>query len=183
MEQYRLKAQRRRRRRRSYQTGFRTDRGDLLTRERQARMKSASVCPFSNSRLSPLQCYLFAYFSVWRNSKSFLAFALVCLSNMYLYELRNMWQILFHVAVGGFMTLQIRLRQPQGKAPDYNVWRQPPKCSKKEKKKPQVWSSVVAVLFCLLAQRDGAAVLSLDLEEFQPVSDYFWKFFSSFYYL
>uniref|UniRef100_A0A3Q4GDG1 SEC22 homolog A, vesicle trafficking protein n=1 Tax=Neolamprologus brichardi TaxID=32507 RepID=A0A3Q4GDG1_NEOBR len=67
------------------------------------------------------QCYLFAYFSVWRNSKSFLAFALICLSNMYLYELRNIWQILFHVAVGAFMTLQIRLRQPLGKAPDYNV--------------------------------------------------------------
>lgn len=67
------------------------------------------------------QCYLFVYFSVWRNSKSFLAFALICLSNMYLYELRNMWQILFHVAVAGFMTLQIRLRQPIGKAPDYNV--------------------------------------------------------------
>ncbi|XP_043988751.1 vesicle-trafficking protein SEC22a isoform X1 [Gambusia affinis] len=67
------------------------------------------------------QCYLFAYFSIWRNSKSFLAFALICLSNMYLYELRNIWQILFHVAVGAFMTLQIRLRQPLGKAPDYNV--------------------------------------------------------------
>ncbi|TWW80378.1 vesicle-trafficking protein SEC22a [Takifugu flavidus] len=67
------------------------------------------------------QCYLFAYFAVWRSSKSVLAFALVCLSNMYLYELRNMWQILFHVAVGAFMTLQIRLRQPLGKAPDYNV--------------------------------------------------------------
>lgn len=76
----------------------------------------------SNSSLSSLQCYLFAYFSVWRNSKSFLALALICLSNMYLYELRNMWQILFHVAVGAFMTLQIRLRQPLGKAPDYNVW-------------------------------------------------------------
>lgn len=77
----------------------------------------------SNSPLSfSLQCYLFAYYSVWRNSKSFLAFALICLSNMYLYELRNMWQILFHVAVGAFMTLQIRLRQPLGKAPDYNVW-------------------------------------------------------------
>lgn len=67
------------------------------------------------------QCYLFAYFSVWRNSKSFLAFALICLCNMYLYELRNVWQILFHVAVGAFMTFQIRLRQPIGKAPDYNV--------------------------------------------------------------
>lgn len=83
---------------------------------------TASIsCLLSNSCLSSLQCYLFAYFSVWRNSKSFLAFALVCLSNMYLYELRNMWQILFHVAVGAFMTLQIRLRQPLGKAPDYNV--------------------------------------------------------------
>lgn len=76
---------------------------------------------FQPSNLSSPQCYLFAYFSVWRNSKSFLAFALVCLANMYLYELRNVWQILFHVAVGAFMTLQIRLRQPLGKAPDYNV--------------------------------------------------------------
>lgn len=67
------------------------------------------------------QCFLFAYFSVWRNSKSFLCLALVCLCNMYLYELRNLWQILFHVAVAAFMTLQIRLRQPIGKAPDYNV--------------------------------------------------------------
>lgn len=70
-----------------------------------------------------VQCYLFAYFSVWRNIKSFLAFALICLCNMYLYELRNVWQILFHVTVGAFITLQIRLRQLQGKAPDYNVWK------------------------------------------------------------
>uniref|UniRef100_A0A671TDV9 Vesicle-trafficking protein SEC22a-like n=1 Tax=Sinocyclocheilus anshuiensis TaxID=1608454 RepID=A0A671TDV9_9TELE len=68
-----------------------------------------------------LPCYLFAYFSVWRNIKSFLAFAMICLCNMYLYELRNMWQILFHVTVGAFITLQIHLRQPQGKSPDYNV--------------------------------------------------------------
>lgn len=67
------------------------------------------------------QCYLFAYFSIWRNSKSFLALGLICLCSMYLYELRNVWQVLFHVTVGAFMTLQIRLRQPLGKAPDYNV--------------------------------------------------------------
>ncbi|RXN31364.1 vesicle-trafficking SEC22a [Labeo rohita] len=70
---------------------------------------------------SVLQCYLFAYYSVWRNIKSFLAFAMICLCNMYLYELRNMWQILFHVTVGAFITLQIHLRRPQGKSPDYNV--------------------------------------------------------------
>ncbi|XP_056436245.1 vesicle-trafficking protein SEC22a [Gadus chalcogrammus] len=67
------------------------------------------------------QCYLFAYFSIWRTSKSFLALGLICLSNMYLSGLRNAWQILFHIAVGAFMTLQVWLRQPLGKAPDYNV--------------------------------------------------------------
>ncbi|XP_014029100.1 vesicle-trafficking protein SEC22a isoform X1 [Salmo salar] len=67
------------------------------------------------------QFYLFGYFSVRRNSKSFLAFALICLSNICLFELRNVWQILFHVTVAAFMTLQIRLRQLQCKAPDYNV--------------------------------------------------------------
>uniref|UniRef100_A0A6B2F8E6 Longin domain-containing protein n=1 Tax=Bothriechis nubestris TaxID=1766655 RepID=A0A6B2F8E6_9SAUR len=67
------------------------------------------------------QCYLFAYCMSWRNIKSFLTFGLICLCNMYLYELRNLWQIFFHVTVGAFLTLQIRLRQPQGKAPDYNV--------------------------------------------------------------
>lgn len=77
-----------------------------------------SSCPFTSCLL---QCYLFAYCTLWRNGKSCLAFALICLCNMYLYELRNLWQILFHVTVGAFTTLQIRLRQPQGKAPDYNV--------------------------------------------------------------
>uniref|UniRef100_W5M3H4 SEC22 homolog A, vesicle trafficking protein n=1 Tax=Lepisosteus oculatus TaxID=7918 RepID=W5M3H4_LEPOC len=79
------------------------------------------VAFFLGSTACLYQCYLFAYCTVWRNIKSFLAFALICLCNMYLYELRNMWQILFHVTVGAFTTLQIRLRQPQGKAPDYNV--------------------------------------------------------------
>lgn len=67
------------------------------------------------------QCYLFAFCTSWRNMKSCLSFGLICLCSMYLYELRNMWQLLFHVTVGAFTTLQIRLRQPQGKAPDYNV--------------------------------------------------------------
>ncbi|XP_037096204.1 vesicle-trafficking protein SEC22a isoform X1 [Syngnathus acus] len=67
------------------------------------------------------QCFLFAYFSVWRNVKSFLALGLVCVCNMYLFQLRNLWQILFHVAVASCMTLQTHLRQPLGKAPDYNV--------------------------------------------------------------
>ncbi|RXM95731.1 Vesicle-trafficking protein SEC22a [Acipenser ruthenus] len=70
---------------------------------------------------SILQCYLFAFCTSWRNMKSCLSFGLICLCSMYLYELRNMWQLLFHVTVGAFTTLQIRLRQPQGKTPDYNV--------------------------------------------------------------
>ncbi|XP_043360877.1 vesicle-trafficking protein SEC22a isoform X1 [Dermochelys coriacea] len=67
------------------------------------------------------QCYLFLYCTSWRNVKSFLTFGLICLCNMYLYELRNLWQLFFHVTVGAFSALQIRLRQPQGKSPDYNV--------------------------------------------------------------
>ncbi|XP_060495750.1 vesicle-trafficking protein SEC22a isoform X1 [Panthera onca] len=67
------------------------------------------------------QCYLLIYYTGWRNVKSFLTFGLICLCNMYLYELRNLWQLFFHVTVGAFVTLQIWLRQAQGKAPDYDV--------------------------------------------------------------
>uniref|UniRef100_A0A8C5QPZ8 SEC22 homolog A, vesicle trafficking protein n=1 Tax=Leptobrachium leishanense TaxID=445787 RepID=A0A8C5QPZ8_9ANUR len=67
------------------------------------------------------QCYLFIYLTSWRSVKSFLAFGLICLCNMYLHELRNVWQLFFHVTVSAFTTLQIRLRQPQDKSPDYNV--------------------------------------------------------------
>uniref|UniRef100_A0A8P0TKA8 Vesicle-trafficking protein SEC22a n=3 Tax=Canis lupus TaxID=9612 RepID=A0A8P0TKA8_CANLF len=70
---------------------------------------------------SVLQCYLLVYYTSWRNVKSFLTFGLICLCNMYLYELRNLWQLFFHVTVGAFVTLQIWLRQAQGKAPDYDV--------------------------------------------------------------
>ena len=55
---------------------------------------------------------------------------------MYLYELRNLWQLFFHVTVGAFVTLQIWLRQAQGKAPDYDVWHHPSDilpCLKEEK--------------------------------------------------
>lgn len=68
------------------------------------------------------QCYLLVYYTSWRNVKSFLTFGLICLCNMYLYELRNLWQLFFHVTVGAFVTLQIWLRQAQGKAPDHDVW-------------------------------------------------------------
>ncbi|XP_060054244.1 vesicle-trafficking protein SEC22a isoform X2 [Erinaceus europaeus] len=70
---------------------------------------------------SLLQCYLLVYYTSWRNVKSFLTLGLICLCNMYLYELRNLWQLFFHVTVGAFVTLQIWLRQAQGKAPDYDV--------------------------------------------------------------
>uniref|UniRef100_A0A8C8W648 Vesicle-trafficking protein SEC22a n=1 Tax=Peromyscus maniculatus bairdii TaxID=230844 RepID=A0A8C8W648_PERMB len=70
---------------------------------------------------SLLQCYLLVHYTSWRNVKSFLTFGLICLCNMYLYELRNLWQLFFHVTVGAFVTLQIWLRQAQGKAPDHDV--------------------------------------------------------------
>ncbi|KAE8581672.1 hypothetical protein XENTR_v10024889 [Xenopus tropicalis] len=67
------------------------------------------------------QCYLFAHSTSWRNTKSFLAFGLICLCNLYLHDLRSLLQLLFHVSAGAFITLQIRLRQPLSKSPDYNV--------------------------------------------------------------
>ncbi|XP_069790888.1 vesicle-trafficking protein SEC22a isoform X2 [Narcine bancroftii] len=68
-----------------------------------------------------LQCYLLSCYSEKRDLKSFLMFGILCLCNLYLHEHRNTWQILFHVAVAAFSTLQTRMRQPQGKGPDYNV--------------------------------------------------------------
>ncbi|XP_018093009.1 SEC22 homolog A, vesicle trafficking protein S homeolog isoform X2 [Xenopus laevis] len=82
---------------------------------------SCIIAFFLGTAACVYQCYLFAYSTSWRNVKSFLAFGLICLCNMYLHELRTLWQLFFHVTVGAFTTLQIRLRQPQSKSPDYNV--------------------------------------------------------------
>ncbi|XP_053326991.1 vesicle-trafficking protein SEC22a [Spea bombifrons] len=82
---------------------------------------SCIIAFFLGSAACVYQCYLFACITSWRNAKSFLAFGLICLCNMYLHELRSLWQLFFHVTVGAFTTLQIRLRQPQNKSPDYNV--------------------------------------------------------------
>ncbi|MEE6515101.1 hypothetical protein FKM82_023604 [Ascaphus truei] len=82
---------------------------------------SCVIAFFLGTAACVYQCYLFAYSTSWRNMKSFLAFGLICLCNMYLHELRHLWQLLFHVTVGAFSTLQIRLRQPESKSPDYNV--------------------------------------------------------------
>ncbi|KAM4626089.1 vesicle-trafficking protein SEC22a [Discoglossus pictus] len=82
---------------------------------------SSIIAFFLGTAACIYQCYLFAYTTNWRNVKSFLAFGLICLCNMYLHELRTLWQLFFHVTVGAFTTLQIRLRQPQSKSPDYNV--------------------------------------------------------------
>ncbi|NWR69221.1 SC22A protein, partial [Centropus unirufus] len=76
---------------------------------------------FLGTAASSYQCYLFLCYTGWRNAKSFLALGLICLCNLYLYEVRNLWQLFFHVTVGVFSTLQIGLRHPQGKSPDYDV--------------------------------------------------------------
>ncbi|XP_038600414.1 vesicle-trafficking protein SEC22a [Tachyglossus aculeatus] len=67
------------------------------------------------------QGYLLARPTSWRSAKSFLTFGLICLCNLHLSELRGPWQLLFHVTVGAFATLQIHLRQPRAKAPGYDV--------------------------------------------------------------
>ncbi|XP_072902227.1 vesicle-trafficking protein SEC22a isoform X3 [Hemitrygon akajei] len=91
-----------------------------LFQDDEEELNTAAVF-FIGTAASLYQCYLLACYSGQRNLKSFLMFGVICLCNLYLHEHRNIWQILFHVAVAAFSTLQTWMRQPQGKAPDYNV--------------------------------------------------------------
>lgn len=61
-------------------------------------------------------------FSVrWRMPLTRLLFALLLLLIYLLRSLRNIWQILFHLAVAAFVLYQTTKRQLQAKPPDYNV--------------------------------------------------------------
>ncbi|GAB6030602.1 Vesicle-trafficking protein S22a [Chamberlinius hualienensis] len=49
------------------------------------------------------------------------AFLTLCMCNALVWEVRDLWQSLFHVALGSVMTFSIISRRPQKKAPNYNV--------------------------------------------------------------
>ncbi|XP_035410298.1 vesicle-trafficking protein SEC22c [Cygnus atratus] len=67
------------------------------------------------------QCYLYLFYSSTRKVKTFILFFSVCLCNVYLYGLRNVWQIAFHIGVASLSSYQILTRQLMEKQPDYGV--------------------------------------------------------------
>ncbi|XP_019384705.1 PREDICTED: vesicle-trafficking protein SEC22c isoform X1 [Crocodylus porosus] len=67
------------------------------------------------------QCYLYLFYSSGRKMMVFVLFFSICLCNMYLYGLRNIWQILFHIGVASLSSYQILTRQLVEKQPDPGV--------------------------------------------------------------
>ncbi|XP_054048506.1 vesicle-trafficking protein SEC22c [Rissa tridactyla] len=67
------------------------------------------------------QCYLYLFYSSARKVKTFVLFSSVCLCNIYLYGLRNLWQIAFHIGVASLSSYQILTRQLMEKQPDCGV--------------------------------------------------------------
>uniref|UniRef100_A0A5F5Q251 Vesicle-trafficking protein SEC22c n=1 Tax=Equus caballus TaxID=9796 RepID=A0A5F5Q251_HORSE len=68
-----------------------------------------------------LQCYLYLFYSPARTVKVVLMLLFICLGNMYLHGLRNLWQILFHIGVAFLSSYQILTRQLQEKQSDCGV--------------------------------------------------------------
>uniref|UniRef100_A0A8D0F2X1 SEC22 homolog C, vesicle trafficking protein n=1 Tax=Strix occidentalis caurina TaxID=311401 RepID=A0A8D0F2X1_STROC len=66
-------------------------------------------------------CYLYLFYSSARKVKTFVLFFSVCLCNIYLYGLRNLWQIAFHIGVASLSSYQILTRQLMEKQPDCGV--------------------------------------------------------------
>uniref|UniRef100_A0A8C3SB72 SEC22 homolog C, vesicle trafficking protein n=1 Tax=Chelydra serpentina TaxID=8475 RepID=A0A8C3SB72_CHESE len=67
------------------------------------------------------QCYLYLFHGSSRKMKAFVLFFSICLCNIYLYGLRNIWQILFHIGVACLSSYQILTRQLMEKQPDFGV--------------------------------------------------------------
>uniref|UniRef100_A0A670YPV3 SEC22 homolog C, vesicle trafficking protein n=1 Tax=Pseudonaja textilis TaxID=8673 RepID=A0A670YPV3_PSETE len=72
-------------------------------------------------KLSLCLCYLYLFYTSARKVKVSILFVTLCLCNVYLYGLRNHWQILFHIAVASFSSHQILTRQVAEKPPDFGV--------------------------------------------------------------
>ncbi|KAG3279759.1 hypothetical protein H1C71_006791 [Ictidomys tridecemlineatus] len=67
------------------------------------------------------QCYLYLFYSPARTMKVVLMLLFICLGNVYLHGLRNLWQILFHIGVAFLSSYQILTRQLQEKQSDCGV--------------------------------------------------------------
>ncbi|XP_053324274.1 vesicle-trafficking protein SEC22c [Spea bombifrons] len=68
-----------------------------------------------------LQCYLFLFHCSARKLKTCSLLAVICVCNVYLYGLRDEWQIFFHVAVATLSAQQIVVRKPVDRRSDCGV--------------------------------------------------------------
>ncbi|KAF2987683.1 hypothetical protein EK904_013957 [Melospiza melodia maxima] len=68
-----------------------------------------------------VECYLYLFYSSARKVKTFVLLFCVCSCNIYLYGLRNLWQISFHIGVASLSSYQILTRQLLEKQPDCGV--------------------------------------------------------------
>ncbi|XP_067871643.1 vesicle-trafficking protein SEC22c isoform X1 [Heterodontus francisci] len=67
------------------------------------------------------QCYLYLFYASARMIKAPGALILICICNSYLFGLRNVWQILFHLGVASLSTHQILTRKLTERPPDCGV--------------------------------------------------------------
>ncbi|KAM8967179.1 vesicle-trafficking protein SEC22c [Pelodytes ibericus] len=68
---------------------------------------AGSVAAFITAFVAHLfQCYLYLYYCPGRKLKTCCLLVIICSCNLYLYGLRNVWQILFHIGAAAFSTIQ-----------------------------------------------------------------------------
>ncbi|KAM9307782.1 vesicle-trafficking protein SEC22c [Gastrophryne carolinensis] len=67
------------------------------------------------------QCHLYLFYCLARTLKASALFLVICGCNVYLYGLRNLWQILFHVAVAFLSVQQTASRKPVDRRSDGGV--------------------------------------------------------------
>ncbi|XP_032899145.1 vesicle-trafficking protein SEC22c [Amblyraja radiata] len=67
------------------------------------------------------QCYLYIFYVSARTIKAPVALVLLCICNLYLFGLRNIWQIFFHLGVACLSTQQILSRRMTERLADCGV--------------------------------------------------------------
>lgn len=67
------------------------------------------------------QCHLYLFHSSLKKLKSFALLSIIILCNLYLFGLRNVWQLIFHISVASISTFLILTRKLQDRSSDCGV--------------------------------------------------------------
>ncbi|XP_074549081.1 vesicle-trafficking protein SEC22c [Halichoeres trimaculatus] len=67
------------------------------------------------------QCHLYLFHSSLKRLKSFALLSTIILCNLYLFGLRNIWQLIFHISVASISTFLILTRKLQDRSSDCGV--------------------------------------------------------------